>query len=230
MSWIHDAILPEERLASDRFDEEKRFTLFGNRNSGHSYKVGLMLLLADIRFEYYHINLDTERESRPIEFRRIAKYSEVPVLLHGDVAICQSNAILLYIARFLGRFAGESSNDYVEIEQWLFWEANRIGFSLSNLRQIRRLAIAAPELEAYYENRARDDLNRLDAEFSKGKKNFLLGEHFTIADIACCGYLFVAWQAQIDLNEWRGVAGWLSRIQALPRWIAPLDLVSPRTS
>ncbi|MFA1677240.1 glutathione S-transferase family protein [Rhizobium mongolense] len=226
MSRIYHANSQIDWVAS-RIDHGKRFTLFGNRNSGHSYKVALMLMLAEVEYEYFHVNLDIERDDRPDKFRQITKFGEVPVLLHGEVAICQSNAILLYLARLLHRFAGENERDHSEIEQWLFWEANRIGFSLSNLRHIRRLGIAAPELEAYYESRARDDLDRLDSEFSDARKEFLIGDRFTIADIACCGYLFLAWQAKLDLNEWEGVANWLARIQTVRSWTAPLDLMSP---
>ncbi len=202
--------------------------LFGNRNSGHSYKVALFLQLSAVNYEYVHISLDTDRAHRPAEFRHFAKFDEVPVLVHGDIVLSQSNAILLYLARKLRRFESTSEFGENEVRQWLFWEANRIGFSLSNLRHIRRLNLNQPELEAYYEGRTKDDLDRLNLEFSKNDKAFLISELPTIADISCCGYLFWAGQARIDVDQWPAVSAWLSRIRSLPGWIEPSILMAAR--
>jgi glutathione S-transferase len=52
-----------------------------------------------------------------------------------------------------------------------------------------------------------------------------LGKDVTVADIACCAYLFWPEQAQLNLVEWTHVSEWLERIRALPAWQAPYDLV-----
>jgi glutathione S-transferase len=43
--------------------------LFGSTESGHSYKVRLFLLLAQIEHEYRCVDLDIPREARPADFR-----------------------------------------------------------------------------------------------------------------------------------------------------------------
>lgn len=58
------------------------FALFGNRESGHTYKVRLMLALAGIAHDYTEIDLGLARDTRPEPFRTLAKYGEVPLLLH----------------------------------------------------------------------------------------------------------------------------------------------------
>ncbi|KQR71550.1 glutathione S-transferase family protein [Rhizobium sp. Leaf341] len=202
--------------------------LFGNSNSGHSYKVALFLQLSAIDYEYVHISLATDRAHRSDEFRHFAKFDEVPVLIHGDIVLSQSNAILLYLAQKLRRFEPMSEFGENEVRQWLFWEANRIGFSLSNLRHIRRLNLNQKDLEAYYERRTKDDLDRLNLEFSQNDKAFLISELPTIADIACCGYLFWAEQAKIDVDQWPAVYAWLTRIRTLPGWTEPSILMAER--
>ena len=52
---------------------------------------------------------------------------------------------------------------------------------------------------------------------------FLLGDIPTVADIACCGYLFWPEQAGLDLARWPHVQRWLGDIRALPGWQQPED-------
>lgn len=108
--------------------------------------------------------------------------------------------------------------------QWLLWEANRIGFSVPNLRHALIFAPETPEaVVAWLRARALKDLGRLDEELAL--KAFLLGSRVTIADIACCAYLFWPTQARLDLSEWSHVEAWLERIRGVPGWGAPYDLL-----
>ena len=70
--------------------------LYGNRESGHSYKVRLMLALTQTPHEYRPIDIEQPREQRPEEFRQASKYGEVPVLVDRGQPYVQSNAILLH--------------------------------------------------------------------------------------------------------------------------------------
>jgi glutathione S-transferase len=70
------------------------------------------------------------------------------------------------------------------------------------------------------------DLDRLD--LALGESAFLVGDAPTIADISCCGYLFWADQAGLDLPRWPAVVAWLGRIRSLPRFKAPYDLLDDR--
>jgi glutathione S-transferase len=77
---------------------------------------------------------------------------------------------------------------------------------------------------AWLQARTRADLDRLEEEFSQAA--FLMGAEPSVADIACCGYLFFADQAGIDLAGWPRVNEWLGRIRGLPGWRHPYDLLS----
>jgi glutathione S-transferase len=199
--------------------------LYGNRESGHSHKVKLALALLGIEHEYRHIDLRTPRPSRPADFRAVSRFGEVPVLVSGGDAIVQSNAILMHLMHVTGRLAGNEGLN--RINEWLFWEANRIGFSLPNLRVARHFSNdAAPEMVDWLERRVRSDLDRLNEEFGSGKP-FLAGEAVSIADLSCCGYLFWSEQAGIDLASWKNVAAWLGRIRALDGWGPPYTLLAP---
>ncbi|WP_243368401.1 glutathione S-transferase family protein [Microvirga solisilvae] len=165
-----------------------------------------------------------ERNNRPPDFREVSRFGEVPVLVTNGEALVQSNAILMHLARTTGQLRGECDPDHTM--EWMFWEANRITFSISNLRFARRFTKdTPPDVIAWLEARARTDLDRLDEEF-RGKDEFLLGSTISIADIACCSYLFWPEQTGLDYGAWKHVSAWLDRIRAVPGWAHPYSLMS----
>ena len=199
------------------------FALFGNRESGHTYKVRLMLALAGIAHDYTEIDLDVARAERPEPFRTLAVYGEVPLLLHDGRPFVQSNAILLHLAEHTGVFGGETPERLDRAREWLFWEANRIGFSLPNLRYGLRFTAGglAPAVEAMLRSRYQADIARLEAHLADGRA-FILGQQPSIADLSLCGYMF--WPEQAGVAFPPGVAAWVGRISGLPGWRHPYDM------
>jgi glutathione S-transferase len=200
-----------------------RLKLFGNRESGHAYKVRLMLNLAQLPHEFEEVDLNLPREQRPEPFRSLAKYGEVPLLLHNERPYVQSNAILLHLAAHSGALDGDAPATTERVREWLFWEANRIGFSLPNLRYCLRVTGADPAVLAMLRERYEADVARLERELADGRA-FILGRAPTVADVSLCAYLFWAEQAQVAVPA--GVAGWLERIAALPGWRHPYGFYS----
>ena len=199
-------------------------TLYGNRESGHSYKVRLMLTLGHTPHEYRPVDITLPREQRPAEFRAVSRFGEVPVLVDRGQPYVQSNAILLHLAQREHKFFGRDALDHEQVREWLFWEANRIGISVPNLRYaLRWVPDTKPEVLDWLRARAQGDLGRLNDEF--GQRKFLLGDFPTVADIACCGYLYWLDQAGLDIVQWPAVARWLADISALPEWKHPYDLM-----
>ena len=198
--------------------------LFGNRESGHSYKVALALRMLELGYEYRAIDLALPRSSRGADFRAAARFSEVPTLVADGAPIVQSNAILLYLSRLSRKLHGSLGLD--RLLEWLFWESNRIGFSVPNLRVARHfMSDTEPALVSWLEARAQADLDRLEQEFAAGAA-YLAGEEISIADISCAGYLFWPEQAGIDLSHWPSVSAWIDRIKQTPGWSSPYDLLA----
>ena len=200
------------------------FLLYGNRESGHSYKIKLMLSVARVTHRYEEIDLMLPREQRPELFRSRSAYGEVPVLMHGEQALVQSDAILLYLADYLQAYGGESPARLTRAREWLFWEANRIGFSFPHIRFARKFAPQdyAPDVLTWLEQRFALDVARLDNELSDGRR-FILDDLPSIADFALCGYLFWSEQGGVELPAY--VSNWLDQIRSLPGWQAPYDLM-----
>ena len=201
--------------------------LYCHRESGHSYKVALALTLIGIEFEQRPVDLNLPRSERPQDFRVASMFGEVPTLIDEDgLAISQSNAILDHVARRHHALDGTTPAAVTRVREWLAWEANRIAMSLPHLRFSRRFTPTGEALETYWTQRMHADLDRLDLALRA--EPFLAGAAPTIADVSCCGYLFWADQAEVDLAPWTAVTAWLDRIRSLPRWQAPYDLLEDR--
>lgn len=196
------------------------FRLYGSRESGHAYKIRLMLELARLPHDYEEIDLSLPRAERPEAFRALARFGEVPLLVHAGRPYVQSNSILLHLAAHSGVFEGEAPERVERVREWLFWEANRIGFSLGNLRYGLKFGGANAAVLAMLRARCEDDVATLEEELADGRA-FILDDAPTVADISLCAYLYWADQAQVALPP--AVQGWLGRIAALPGWRHPYD-------
>ena len=201
-------------------------TLYGHFDSGHVYKVRLGLTLAHIPHHYVHIDIRQPHSERLEPFRALAPFGEVPLLVWDGQAYAQSDAILCVIAERCGAFGGESPERMAQARQWLFWEANRLGMSLPQLRYAQRFAPDEFPPGALQWIRARfdKDIERLDQELARTQA-FILGDKPCIADFALCGYLY--WASEAGVTPPTHVQRWLDRIAALPRWQAPYDLLRP---
>ena len=201
-----------------------KITLFGNRLSGHSYKVRLALVLGDVSHEYRHVSLSLPREERDADFRAASRWDEVPALVVDGEPMVQSNAILQWLAESEGVLAGQPG-ERQGIREWLSWEANRIGFSLPNLRYARKFSPLDAGADAWLEARTRRDLDVLDAHLAK--QAYLLPSGLTIADLSASAYLWLIDDAGLTLDAWPHVAAWLARIAAQPGWEHPATLMAP---
>lgn len=200
--------------------------LFGHLDSGHAFKVRFFMCAADIEHRYEVVDIWQPREMRSAEFQAASKFGEVPLLVDNGVSYVQSNAILLHLARQLGRWGGESSERLVACEQWMVWEANKLGMCLPQLRSYEKfeknavLGSALPWLTARYEH----DVGVLEATLSDGRAWIIDGEEPSIADFSLCGYLYFAHEAKLAVPP--HVESWLKRLSELPAWRHPYELMA----
>ena len=199
--------------------------LYGHPESGHTYKVALALELAGIPFEYRWVNVFLPREQRAADFQAVSRYGEIPVLVDDGVPMVQSNSILLHLAGKHRTLGGEDAARLAQAREKLFWEANRIGISLPNLRHVLRFDPSAgpPAVLAWLRARLQFDLQQMEREIAAS--TWLLGSAPTVADIACFAYLCYD-DIGLDLRGFPNLRAWMQRMRALPRWRAPHDLLA----
>lgn len=206
-----------------------RFELHGMFVSGPTYKVGLMLSLAGEPFDYVHLNLMEGEHKRPAYLAK-QRFGQVPMLVDRSNGrhLCQSAAILEYLADTLGKFGGASLDERLRAREWLYWDFDRLAAPLYRARVIKAGFRPAPaEVLEDCQAAAKTALKVLDTHLAG--RDWLVGEGVTVADIDIYGVAAFAGAAGIDLADYPQVAAWAKRVEALPGF-QPADALLPKTS
>ena len=191
-----------------------KLTLHGIWLSGPTYKAGLAMSLMGLPFAYKHVDLRAGAHKQP-DFLSINRFGQVPALVDGDLKLCQSGSILLYLAEKSGKMGGKTPEEKARIREWLFWEYDRLASNVYRPRAIKRGFMKAEDsVYTMYANMAGDALKVLDAELAKG--GFLVGSDATIADVAVYGDVAYAEEGAIDLAPYPNVKAWMARVEKLP--------------
>lgn len=193
--------------------------------SGNSYKAALTLQLSGLEWEPVFVDF-FNGEARSETFREINSMGEAPVMVDGDLTLSQSGAIQDYISTKGGKMGGHSANERREIMRWVLWDNHKLS---SNAGTTRFLMNFLPEdkrpkeVIAFMQSRLKAAYTILNDELAD--KNWLVGNRLTIADIACCGYLFYPEPFGFDRAEWPNIDAWLTRISETDGWKSPYDLM-----
>ena len=194
--------------------------------SGNAYKAALTLELAGCAWTPRFVDF-FNGETRSPAYRVINVMGEVPVLVDGDLILSQSGAIQLHIAARTGRFVGATDPERREVLRWLLFDNHRLSGQAGALRFL--MNFLAPEKRsadviAYLHGRVQAALRILDAGLD-GRTWLAGGTGPTIADFAACGYLFYPEPFGFHRRAHPRIDAWLSRIQDLPGWKHPYDLM-----
>jgi glutathione S-transferase len=191
-----------------------KMTLYGLWLSGPTYKAGLAMSLMGQSFAYKHIDLRAGAHKQP-DYLAINRFGQVPALVDGDLKLCQSGSILLYLADKSGKMGGKTPEDKARVREWIFWEFDRLAGNIYRPRSIKRGFMKADEnVHQMYLNQAGDALKVLDGALAKS--DFLVGNEATIADVAVYGDVAYAEEGAIDLAPYANVKAWMARIEKLP--------------
>jgi len=193
--------------------------------SGNAYKAALTLELSGLEWEPVYVDF-FNGETRTPEFRALNPMGEVPVMIDGDITLSQSGVIQDYVSSKSGKLGGRSAAERREVLRWMFFDNHKVSgvagtlrFNMNFLPEAKqnkdvidflsmRLASALKILNAGLEGRA-----------------WLVGDGITIADIACCGYLFYPEPFGFDRKDYPNIDAWLTRISEQPGWKHPYDLM-----
>jgi glutathione S-transferase len=205
------------------------FTLHGSPHSLPTYRIALMMRLCRTSFTFRYVSFQRGMHLTP-EFRALSRWGQVPVLEHDGWVFVQSAAILEYLAEMLGQFGAADVEGRQHLREWLFWDADRLMpplYAWYSVELGRRglLPISFdPVLVAEFDRKGNAALTILDAHLSGHR--FLVGDGATIADICCYGGVAYARLSEKSLGVWPNVMTWAGRIEALPGFAAPFDLLT----
>jgi glutathione S-transferase len=205
------------------------FVLHGSPHSLPTYRVALMLRLSGASFSFRYVSFQRGMHLTP-EFRALSRWGQVPVLEHDGKVLLQSAAILEFLSAVLDRFGGGGAAAAQEVREWLFWDADRLMpplYSWYSVELGRRGLLPLsfdPVLVAEFERKGRAALAAFDGQLTT--RRFLVGFAPTIADICCYADIAFAKLSGKYLSEWPNVVAWAGRVEALPGFAAPFDLLA----
>lgn len=200
-----------------------RFTLYGMLGSGPTYTVGLMLSLSRHPFSYIHVNLREGQHKQP-DYLVKNRYGQVPALRDGQTYFVQSAAILQHLSEVLGKFDGKTDVERNRIREWLFWQWDKLAIPVFRLRaRARGLRQFGDEVRIMYDTEAKAALAALESEL--GRADWIAAKRPTIADIGIYGVLRYAAEANIDLSLYPNVSAWKKRLEALPGFGTPEQIL-----
>ena len=188
--------------------------LFDNPASGNCYKV--RLLLAQLGVDYERRELDVvDRSNRREVLGDLNPGLRVPTLVLDDGrALGESGAILWFFGEGTP-YVPDDPFDRAKVLQWMFFEQ----YSHEPYVAVPRFWLTKgievdPDTLAERQRVGYLALDGLEGHLAGHE--YLVGERYSIADIALYAYTHVADEGGFDLAPYPGIRAWLERVAAQP--------------
>ena len=194
--------------------------LYDSGVSGNCYKV--RLLLSHLGLDYERRELDVvDRSNRKDVLGDLNPGLRVPtVVLDDGRPLGESGAILWYLGDGT-EYVPKDPYERAQVLQWMFFEQ----YSHEPYVAVARFWLTHDiphEPEALAE-RHQAGHRALDAlEGGLAGREYLVGERYSIADIALYAYTHVADEGGFDLERYPAIRRWLGRVAAQPGHV-PID-------
>jgi glutathione S-transferase len=181
----------------------------------------------ELGLDYENIAIDTQGGSRTPEFLKINPNGHIPAIDDDGFILCESIAINLYLAKKYGPASLYPARPEEEARawQWSFWGVTEVErpvltalFHRALLPEDKRDAKLADESE----RQLAAPLKVLDSAVAHTP--YLLGEHFTVADLNLASILSWARPARINLSGVPKMADWFKRCAERPAARAAREL------
>lgn len=190
-----------------------RFTLLG-ADTPNPCKIAIALEEIGVGFDYRAIDIEAG-ETREDWFRKISPNAKVPVLRDGDLHIWESGAILLYLSALYGDTIPALRSFGAITHSWLFFQTSAVGPTLGQLYHYQNSADPSSTLPRDRLASEADRIIRvLNTRLSSAE--YLIGEAYSLADIAMWPWLEDLTVFKIDPLDYPAVARWRGLIAGRP--------------
>jgi len=195
-------------------------------------KVVLALEELQLPYRFHFVNVFLGEQFKP-DFTRLNPNSKVPVIVDPDgpggkpITLCESGAILMYLADKTGRLLAKDARERALTQQWLMFQMASIGPMFGQNFHFRMFA---PPGNDYSRSRYATEVERicdvLDARLSES--TYLGGAEYSIADIAAWPWLrgikrpATGDGSRAALWRWIDAVGARPASQAMVKWRSEL--------
>jgi GST-like protein len=201
----------------------------------NGWKVAIMLEECALAYQTVLMRLSEGDQFDP-DFLKISPNGRMPAIVDHDtdgepVSVFESGAILLYLAEKTGRFAPAdtsvlSSSTRRELMEWLFWQVGNQGPLAGQLSHFVNYAPSGQEYGLKrYTNEYKRCLTVLENRLQG--RDYIL-EEYSIADMICFPWAFIAKPLGVDLADYPRVSAWRADIKSRPAVRRAIDLYKDR--
>ena len=196
--------------------------LYNSPVSGNCYKVRLLLAQLGLPYETVDVSV-VDRSNRAELLGGLNPALRVPTLVLDDGRpLAESNAILWYFGDGT-TYVPADPYERAQVLQWMFFEQYShepylavVRFWLAYSGEPERFADQIPA-------RMKGGYAALDSmERHLEGRGFLVGDRYSIADIALYAYTHVAHEGTFDLSPYPAIRAWLDRVGSQPGHV-PID-------
>jgi glutathione S-transferase len=189
--------------------------LYDSAVSGNCYKVRLLLAQLGRGYERHPVDV-VDRSGREELLGELNPALRVPTLILDDGRpLAESGAILAYLAEGTP-FLPDDRYERAKALQWMFFEQYSHEPYIAVVRFWTEFPQIAPPAERIEARRAGGYAALRAMEHHLDGRDFLVGERYTIADIALYAYTHVAHEGGFDLGDLPAVRAWLDRVREQP--------------
>jgi GST-like protein len=183
----------------------------------NGWKISIMLEECGLPYSVRPVDISKGEQFAP-DFLAISPNNRIPAIVDSDgpggrpISVFESGAILHYLGRKTGKFYPRSERARVAVDEWLFWQMGGLGPMAGQAIHFRRYA---PEPIAYAVARYTDEVNRLYGVMNRrlADRAFLAGR-YSIADIACVGWVRLAERQGQELAQFPHLKRWFETVRA----------------
>lgn len=184
--------------------------------SGHAHRAELFLSLLGLPYEIVEVNLAQRAQKQP-GFLALNPFGKVPVIEDDGAVIADSHAILVYLAlRYdpAQRWLPREPLAAAQVQRWLALSAGPLVNGAASARWTRLTGkpVPQPTLDI-----ALELLGQMEQHLQG--REWLVGDHATLADIALYTYTAHVPEGGVTLEPYPALRAWLARIEALPGFI-----------
>ena len=187
----------------------------------NGHKVTLFLEEAGLDYTISRVDISKGEQFAP-DFLKISPNNRMPAIIDHEpaddgapISVFESGAILLYLAEKTGKFLPKDTRSRATTLEWLFWQMAGLGPMTG---QYGHFTVYAPEKIPYAIDRYTRERERLLGVLDKRLKGrrFIVGDDYTIADMACYPWVDPYTKAPLDLTPFPEVVRWRAAIEARP--------------
>ncbi|EMJ87930.1 glutathione S-transferase family protein [Leptospira meyeri] len=192
--------------------------IYGDRQSGNSYKLLLVTSFLEIPYEWQDIDIK-KGETKTDSFLKMNPNGKIPILILDDGRILsESNAILNFLAEG-SHLLPKDNFERAKVLQWQFFEQYSHEPYIAVARYISHYLGIPGERRAEYESKQEGGHKALRVmETQLTNKKFLVGDSITTADISLFAYTHVAHEGGFNLSVYPKILDWIKRIQTLDKF------------